>query len=114
MKVTPEMNGGQLPYDNSKLPACLRSYRAVLALGRQLADGSYICYAYSPQKKPKNPVCTFYFNPDTAPGTYKVIHEPHSVSHLTANPVFNPLDFLFGQELRDKLQEMYEDGFACW
>ena len=107
------MNGGPLPYGNSKCPACLRTYNNVLALGHKLPDGTHICYAYSPQSKPKQPVCTFIFNPD-APAEAKIISEAHSATHLSPHTIINPLDFLFGEERANKLQEMYNDGYAAW
>lgn len=113
MKITPQMNGGPLPYGNSKCPACLRQYANVLALGHQLPDGTYICYAYSPQEKPKNPVCTFIFNPD-APAAARIIQESPSCTHLSANTIINPLDILYGDERAAKLQEMFNDGYAAW
>lgn len=112
MKITPEMNGGALPYGRWKCPACLRNYSSVLALGTECADGSYICYAFSPKQKPKNPVATFIFHPDK-PHTY-TIYEAGSSAHLSANTVLNPLDFLFGNELTDKLTEMWQDGYSAW
>lgn len=112
MKITPEMNGGSLPYGNQKCPACLRNYSSVLALGHAFSDGSYICYAFSPQQKPKNPVATFIFHPDR-PNTY-TLYEAESAVKLSANTVLNPLDFLFGNELTDKLTEMWQDGYAAW
>ncbi len=114
MKITPEMNGGSLPYPGGgKLPACLRKYKAVLAVGRKLDDGTLLCYAFSPQQKPKNAVCSFIFNPDREPSV-RIFNEDRSASVLSANTVFNPLDFLFGEERALKLQEMYEDGWAAW
>ena len=109
MKITPEMNGGPLPYGNQKCPACLRNFDSVLALGHKLNDGTFICYAFSPKQKPKQPVCSFIFDPDKT--HYKTIFEAHS--SLTG-AVFNPLDFLFGDELVDKLLEMWQDGYAAW
>lgn len=112
MIVTEEMNGGPLPYGKGKCPACLRKYASVLARGPQLPDGTFVCYAYSPQEKPKNPVCSFVFDPDRI--SIVKLEECESSIKLSANTVLNPLDFLFGEERAAKLQEMYEDGFAAW
>ena len=114
MKVTPEMNGGSLPYPGGgKLPACLKKYNSVLAVGGRLEDGTLLCYAYSPKQKPKNPVCSFIFNPDCEPSV-RIFNECRSASVLSAATVINPLDTLFGEERAEKLQEMYVDGFAAW
>ena len=112
MKITPEMNGGHLPYGKWKLPSCLKKYHAALALGSQNADGSFTCYAFTPDQKPKNPVAVFLFHPDR-PGVV-VVNETHSAQHLSPNTISNPLDFLHGDELTEKLVEMWQDGYAAW
>ena len=30
------------------------------------------------------------------------------------NTITSPLDVLFGERLEEKLQEMYQDGYAAW
>lgn len=114
MKITPAQNGGPLPYDKSKCPAALRSFRFALGLGPQMPDGRYLCHAWSPQEKPKNPVQSFLFDPDAAPGQYFTIFQSHSTAYLSQNTITSPLDVLFGERLEEKLQEMYQDGYAAW
>ena len=114
MKITPSQNNGPLPYDKSKCPACLRSYRFALGLGHKLPDGRYLCHAWTPQEKPKNPVQSFIFDPDAAPGTYETYHLARSTVYLSANTITSPLDVLHGAALAEKLQEMYQDGYAAW
>lgn len=114
MKITPEMNGGPLPHDKSKCPACLRKYRFVLGLGDKMPTGGYICHAWSPLDKPKNPVQSFILDPDTEPGRYRTVSRSHSCAYLSANTISSPLDCLFGEELQDKLAEMFTDGYAAW
>lgn len=114
MKIDEKMNGGPLPYDKSTCPACLRKYRFVLGLGDKLPTGGYMCHAWSPQEKPKNPVQSFILDPDAAPESYKVLFTAHSCSHLSQHTISSPLDCLFGSELQDKLAEMYTEGYAAW
>lgn len=114
MKIDEKMNNGPLPFDKSTCPACLRKFRFVLGMGNKLPTGEWLCHAWSPQEKPKNPVQSFLFNPDAAPGRYKVIFTAHSCAYLSQNTTSSPFDCLFGEELQDKLAEMYTDGFAAW
>lgn len=114
MKIDEKMNGGPLPYDKSKCPACLRQYRFVLGLGNKLPTGGYLCHAWSPTEKPKNPVQSFILDPDAEPGTYRTLTLSHSAEYLSQNTIVSPLDCLFGEELQNKLAEMYTDGYAAW
>lgn len=114
MKIDEKMNGGPLPYNKSTCPAALRKFQFALGLGPQLEDGTYICYAWAPQDKPKNPVQEFIFNADAETGKYHVIKSAHCNLYLSANSVVSPLDCTFGAELEAKLQEMFNDGYAAW
>lgn len=114
MKITEKMNNGPLPYDKSTCPACLRKYRFVLGMGNKLPSGEWLCHAWSPQEKPKNPVQSFIFDPDSEPGKYKTVFISRSAQYLSANTITSPFDCLFGAELQEKLAEMFIDGYAAW